>query len=200
MNDLGFGIIDRRTVLVILLGIFVAAAVWGNPLPIDTTSVISTFTSVIVLTGFIFIVRNLGRVILAALTIGSVSLFRLFVPKKEARSERSVPNAPKSRWSQLSSFGSEVAFLGLLPLFMDWSPQLGFSTENYPLLWIVRALDRAILVGVVLLCTIPQVSAVRQEWGMIGIIVMLITYVLTGAFSLFLKDAISQAEENRLNN
>lgn len=70
MTDVGFGLIDRRTVIAILFSMALSTALFNNlQLPIDTTNASSLFADLVILTGYLYAARSLYR-LPAALVFG----------------------------------------------------------------------------------------------------------------------------------
>jgi len=196
MTDLGFGIVDRRSVLAILLAIFVSATIIGNPIPIDTSTAPSLFTSLVVLTGFIYITRSIGRIIIALIC---AFLFTPLILYEIVKSTPSHINIGVHGIEERRNFGKilQDTLSGLKRLI--WNP-LAHEQEwerGYTIhFMILGVLDRLAFIGLVVLYTFPQLSATRQVIGITGIVLMLLVYILKGGFTLVLKDAIKKAEED----
>jgi hypothetical protein len=54
MTDIGFGLIDRRTVLVVLISWVLAQVLFGLQLPVNTSSISGLFIDLVLLTGYSF--------------------------------------------------------------------------------------------------------------------------------------------------
>jgi hypothetical protein len=61
MTDLGYGFIDRRTVVVILITLVVAGAVFGFSFPFTTTTLFSLFVDLVFFTGYLYAARTMFR-------------------------------------------------------------------------------------------------------------------------------------------
>ena len=61
MTDIGFGLIDRRTVVVVLFSMVLFQVLWSNQFPIDTTSVSHIFLDLVFLTGYLYLARSIYR-------------------------------------------------------------------------------------------------------------------------------------------
>jgi hypothetical protein len=192
MTDLGFGLVDKRTVLVILFVIALSSGLLHNQLPIDTTSVTLIFSSLVVLTGFIYICRSITRLLI-------VSLFMMF-------------NGIISRDHQHPGHREfrEIVSDTILVLMMDWTwNKLSFHrysfgegnvTENITResskeLGIIGVIDRLFLVVIAYATTLMALRDFVSVIGIIGIGVIIIVYVSTGMFTFLIKDAMAEADE-----
>jgi hypothetical protein len=72
MTDIGFGLIDRRTVIVVLFVMVLANALFGLQLPIDTSTVGSLFIGLVLLTGYTYFARSIYRLPVAF--VGSIMI------------------------------------------------------------------------------------------------------------------------------
>jgi len=61
MRDLGFGMVDRRTVAAVLFTLVLAQQVLGLQMPINTTDVRQLFVDLVLFTGFLYACRTLVR-------------------------------------------------------------------------------------------------------------------------------------------
>lgn len=72
MSDIGFGLIDRRTVITVLFTIVLANLLFGMEIPIDTATVGSLFIGLVILTGYLYLVRSAFRLPVAL--VGSIMI------------------------------------------------------------------------------------------------------------------------------
>jgi len=143
------------------------AAALGLQMPMDFSDVGQVFVSVVLLTGFLYFVRTASR---APLVI------YVFLRRKRPIKELFIA------WF-VYEYGDG----------MD-AERRGFT--GLPL-YIINVVDRLIVVTSVLIACIPTVYKFVTIFGAAGIIVMLAVYVLSGSFSLLLRDAIDSAEYSR---
>jgi hypothetical protein len=61
MKDLGFGLVDQRTVIVVLMTALVSHLLLGFAFPIETQSLLSLFIDLFLLTGYLYLVRTFIR-------------------------------------------------------------------------------------------------------------------------------------------
>jgi len=82
MKDLGFGVIDRHTIVGALFTMVIAQVLLGFRIPVDTSSADQLFIDLIILTGYIYIALSIFRLpiaIPASLTITRIHLLRPFI-------------------------------------------------------------------------------------------------------------------------
>ncbi len=212
MTDLGFGLADKRSILVVLVVFFLAYAFFGYAIPIDSTSAVGLLSSLVVLTAFLFLCRNSARLILALIAAilsipfyligGFLSRWRFdeFYLANPPRSdeEPARPN-PRAKWTlqdtkeAVGSAVHDIVLSVLIPLFIrDWEwDARGFPS---PRLFVLGLLDRLCLIGIAFLPTLPAVRPYVQTAGIFGMILMLITYVISGRYTLLLWDASHKTE------
>jgi hypothetical protein len=207
MTDLGFGLADRRSVFAVLITLAGASLITGNPLPVDGSGPAAFFVSTLTLLGFLIGARMLSRLALATV------YFLLRLPSDLASADRLPDQRP---WEDLSasaaapdrpSSGTPLTAgrrLGrglahalrwgiLVPLLIeqDWEWRYG----GYLLaLGVLGVCDRVALVAIAFAATVPSLTAVRNPIALAGLTVVLAAYVVTGRFSVFLKDAVHKGE------
>src|SRR3990172_917537 len=131
MGDLGFGIVDRRTVIAVLSALLLSTAFLHNPLPLDTTSVVSFSLSFAQFVGFLVLGRSLARIILAAFFwLASVpsGVARRF--KRQPSKRRTIVKALDSAAGGISGAFTD-AFVSPLFVYQDWSWRQWRSSYEY---------------------------------------------------------------------
>lgn len=218
MTDLGFGFVDRRSVLVILFSLGISYLVFGNSIPINTSNAITAFLSLVVITGFIYAARSVLRLILAVLST------LLLIVVDFSRVLYNNIRANRSRDQHRSAIGEvkEVVVQDFLRGFLrpilrnrDWNfiQREGFHQPWYPglyissglvpdvrfdpLLGILGIIDRAFLIAISIGITLEPISQRLQALGLLGVIVLLVVWILTGTFTLVIDDATHKAERDR---
>ena len=131
MTDLGFGFVDRRSVLVILFSLGISYLLLDNPIPIDTSNAITAFLSLVVITGFIYAARTVLRLILALLsTFVLIAVNSLRVLYSSIRAYRST-DQHRSAIGEVKEAviqGFSQGFLRLILKNRDWN---FFQREGY---------------------------------------------------------------------
>jgi hypothetical protein len=205
MTDLGFGIADRRSVLAVLFTLLLSQVIFGNPIPIDTTSVFGLFASLVTMTGFIYISRVLCRTVMAV----TYALFRfpfdISATVKEApfRWDSEQPEGVKRLFAILKGAISASILRGIIyPLIYEtswrwyYSRYRGLHLSKLDL-GILGVVDRLVLIGIAFASTMPQLSTWRVPVGVVGVLSLLVIYVATGRFTFVLMDALHKTEEDQ---
>ena len=203
MKDIGLGVLDPYTVVIVLITLVLAQVLFGYPIPLDTTNATSLFISLVIFTGYIYAARSLVRLPVlgtkAALYIEDQ--FQLLEALK-----------PFGRWFQYlrSLFKNIFGFLGsmwLLPVYwlmlvMDFSGNSYKSLRSYgklkPLLenarlrLVLNLLDRLSVILIAILAVLPGFRGYLNWIGIAGIIFMLLIFVLKGNFTALISDELEK--------
>jgi hypothetical protein len=200
MGDLGFGIVDRRTVIAVLSALLLSTVLFHYELPLDTSSAVSFSLTFAQFVGFLILGRTFARIILAALSCLAN------VPSHVARSykwqqpseRRTIAKAFHSALGGISSAFTGV-FLSTLFVNRDWSWRQWVSPEDY---WrLTRGLgflgvaDRLTLIALVVIATIPTARQTTQALGIAGLALLLAVFTLRGHYTFVLEDADVKSEE-----
>lgn len=211
MTDLGFGVVDKRSVLVVLFVIGVSNILFGNPLPINTTDALSLFLSLLLLTGFISVTRSAARVLLAI--SASVLLLPLAVRRNTwYRSEKGTSSGIRGLILNIGAgFRDTWSSWFVKPLFYrrDWclyvidervderfADRYSRSATRSVALGILGVLDRIALVALAYASTVPSAATWVVQLGEIGIAILTLTYVISRHFTLVLEDATHRSEKD----
>lgn len=223
MTDIGFGLINRRIIIVTLFCMVISVSVLNNQLPIRTTNATSIFIDIVLLTGYIIILRS-------SYLLPFALLFALFGIYKEAnhyikgsyQNKESLSKLKQGFSSLVVFFRTLIFFARLLPSFFyyfgKWidEPQSLFS--NYILyinkkgklstdgifiesdtlakkfIRFVRFFDRVGLIGVIFLSTIPTQATFVMRAGVIGLSFAVIIFLFRGDFSFIVKDNVGSKD------
>jgi len=203
MSDLGFGIVDRRSVLAVLFALGLSKVFLGYDIPIDTSNFLTAFIGLLLLTGFIYATRSILRLGLTALSFivrFPYDVISGFVYRgKNLRGLRGVIIVI------ITSLRDSFLFGFFFPSFVakDWKyKEYNMEYSDYYInsksfavqLGALGILDRIILVGISLFATIPVLGEVVKTIGFYGITFMVTIYIVTGSFSFILDDAILKGE------
>jgi len=204
MTDLGFGVVDRRSVLVLLFSLGLSTLLLGNPIPIDTTNLLTAFLGLLLLSGFVYSARSLVRLSLAVVHTVLLLLSGVVL------SLRSSPKKALGLRGVLIGFAqtihASVSWGFITPLFelREWKFEYHYGSSLYPTpvrfptLGVMGFLDRALLVGIAIVATLPQYAAIVKSVGFVGIAALIVLYVVTGKFSFVLEDAMYKTEMEAL--
>lgn len=220
MTDIGFGLINRRTVIVVLFTMVISVALLNNQLPISTKSAGELFIDTVLFTGYFIILRSAFRLpfaILYALFIGLNAGKNTLIEIKDDFSEKS----PKGTWEFTKFFAISVGKLLLIPLgwllglpfllyvFGEWIEKKEFYREiksssktlqNFVselvspteqfFILLARFIDRVGLVGITLVATMPQFVPLVKTIGALGLFFTILVFLVRGDFSFVIKDSI----------
>ena len=207
MTDLGFGLADRRSVFAVLFTLTAASLAFGNPLPVDGSGAAAFFVSVLSLVGFLIGARMLSRLALTAvyfllrLPFDLASADHLPDPSAE-EDRRTATVAPRRQARRVElnlgrrlvvGFTHALRWSMFVPLLIeqDWEWRYG----GYLLaLGVLGVCDRVALIAIAFAATVPALAAVRGPIALAGIAVLLVAYIVTGRFTVFLKDAVHKEE------
>ena len=207
MTDLGVGLADRRGVFAGLFTMAAASLAFGNPLPVDGSGAAAFFVSVLSLLGFLIGARMLSRLALAAVyfllrlpfDLANAAHLPDQVPWEDLAVSAAAPDRP-STGTPLTlgrriyrGVAHALRWGVLVPLLIeqDWEWRYG----GYLLaLGVLGVCDRAALIAIAFAATIPSLATVRGQIALAGIIILLAAYVVTGRFTVLLKDAVHKVE------
>ncbi len=121
MTDIGFGLLDRRTVITVLFTLVLMQLLFGLQIPVDIKNVVQLFIDLVVLTGYIYLARTIYRIPVAAIvatytTAGAIESFTKDIfneIKKTWRDTQEQLKAKKEKFSKIS----KISFLSLLLVF-----------------------------------------------------------------------------------
>lgn len=217
MTDIGFGLIDRRTVIVVLFSMVLSQVLWNNQFPIDTTSVSSIFLGLVFLTGYLYLARSIYRLpvalVLSIIFMPSFSKDTI-APWPQERLRKLKEDAGQIRFKRFKEFALRVIlYVGVplvtllgIPLFVFYfgkavdqaSKEWGNrdSIREAVIATVFGALDRIGLVAISALATVASFRPVVIELGIIGLILMLAIFVFRGDFSGLIRDILEKQESD----
>jgi hypothetical protein len=207
MTDLGFGLADRRSVFAVLFALAAASLAFGNPLPVDGSSAAGFFISVLALVGFLIGARMLSRLALTAiyfllrLPVDIASADRLPDPAaEEGRRTTTGPSRRQARRVELTlsrrvavGFTHALRWSIFVPLFIEQEWEWRYSGYLFAL-GVLGVCDRLALIAIAFAATVPALAAARGPIALAGIGILLVAYMVTGRFTVFLKDAPHKEE------
>lgn len=224
MTDLGFGLADKRSVITVLFVFVLSNMLFKHPFPVDLSNAQNLFLTLIYLTAFLFFARTITRIIIILLfAIARYPLdiqYAITHIKHENFDHRKDRWSSDQSWEKeklifkkdfmpvmrysLSNFFKggifgpineknwKLEYLGMAKSYP------GRVMSEYELLYfqlgIMGIVDRICLIGIAFLATIPNLVNIRNIVSVSGLILMLITYLVTGRFTLLLLDAVHKSE------
>lgn len=221
--QIGFGLIDRRTAIVVLFTMVIALAAFQLQVPIDQTSLITVFVSFVLLTGYLYLARCIYRFPVAVLC--SVAFVVTELKPDRSRSDKreseerepdsATPNGvepgkPKIRVNKIFrvlllllavTVGLPVFISYLVLTFGEWieEDRPSFLDRRFiaSVGRIFSILDRIGLIVISALATIPTLQSYVRFLGVTGLAVMVVVYTLRGDFTSLVRDFITIEEEER---
>jgi len=215
MKDLGFGIFDRRTVIVILFTIVIVNIVLQYDLPIRINNAGELFVDLILLTGYLYLARMLLRFPFAFIfwIIGFISSFTRFISSlidgsffknnlfylPTSDTDR-VLSKGKNLKSKLKVVAIKIAQMPAKLIVDLWASAAMMEYYYYDkpyeggglLLLLFGFFDRACLVAIVVFATLPKYTLITKMLGLSGLFVVIAIYLFTGKFSISLQDKIDE--------
>lgn len=227
MTDIGFGLLDRRTVITVLFTLVLMQLLFGLQIPVDIKNVVQLFIDLVVLTGYIYLARTIYRLPVAAIvatytTAGAIESFTKDVFKEIKITWQDTQEQLKTKKGKFSKI-SKISFLWLLLIFspvflvLIWFASIfmfGEATEKrrgesfvmFPVFYrinenfwnvIFGILDRIGIVAVSVIATMPVYANYVKIIGVSGLIVMITLFTLRGDFSALLKDILEKKKEDK---
>jgi hypothetical protein len=213
MTDIGLGLIDRRTVIVVIFSMVLAQTLWGAVIPVDVSDVSALFFGIIILTGYIYLGRSIYRLPVAIYLGVQSTIYRQDEFTQWHKDKLSNLNSGSSfilfRWLQKAA----ITFYMYLSIVFVWTLLLPMSTLDFQrnawvwrvvrlqrndsssfVLELLRILDRIGLIVISVLATMPWFERTYMKIGIGGIVFMLILFVFSGAFTAIVEDMLSKQE------
>ena len=160
--------IDLRTILAVVLTLFLASAGLGRDLPINASGIVPLATSLSFFIGYLYLVRTLVRLPFAAVIA--------------VRSMRYARLKHGLDWRDSLRDGFMRGFMDTRRWTVD------------PL----ASIDRLAVVGLTLLTTIPYLGLFLIRFGgLVGITLLLILYLFRGTFGFLVEDSIGKESSGR---
>ena len=184
MNDLGFGMLDKRSVAAILFSLGLAGAL-GFQIPIEISNVVHLFTDIVLFTGALYLSRSLFRLI----------VIPLYALNKEAR----YIAHPYQNLENMPPWIRKARAIKVFMYSMSLSWYIFDSGYSSRVNTFVRFLDRVILVGTVLVACQPTIRQYVNISGIFGITIMLLIYLIRGGFTFVVRDSVDAADEDDEN-
>lgn len=186
MKDLGFGLVEQRTVIVVLMTATLCS-ILGLNFPLHTDNILLAFVDLVFLTGYIYIARSIVRFPFAF----CIGIWNAIKGDGRAFNKRYKRHEKYSRGFYVKIKGERRYFVGVsifLVALIDqdiWTSFLGF-------------IDRASLIIITVLVTLPTIGqTLMVTGGAIGIVTMLLIYLIGGSFGFIVEDALKKSADQR---
>lgn len=218
MKDIGLGILDPYTVIIVLVTLVLAQVVFGYDIPLDTTNASQLFVSLVVFTGYIYAVKSILRMPVAIARAFSandninqffrrITLMRLSSRRKSNVNFRDFFQRVKEVFWAASWLLLQIPFLPLwlFLLITDFSedkffnfnqsPRVRALNDNIFLRASLNFLDRASVIALTFLAVLPQYQGVTTKIGIVGVVFMALVYLVKGNFSALIADWLLHQKE-----
>lgn len=214
--DIGFGLIDRRTVIVVLFSMIIAQALWNLQIPLDTSNVGRLFVDLVLLTGYLYLSRSIYRfpvAFIASLFMmgeilrGISSLTHELLESLNSQTDKSIFTALKKLGALFLLYvGAPIGAVFALPLlifsFGQWievrskrGDYDGWGTRL--LAMFLGTLDRAGVIAIAVLATVPNFRFVVNAIGIAGLIGMVVVFTIRGDFTALVRDILEKKEHDK---
>lgn len=210
MKDIGLGILDAYTVIIVLITLVLSQVLFGYQIPLDTTNTVQLFISVVMFTGYIYAMRSLLRLpvamIRAILSNGNINDFIKVLNPFNIKSLHSILYWLLF-WLEAILF-FPIFVIWLLFLISDFAEDKYFNVgqsikvrtlTDTP--WIRILLDLLDRLGVILatcIAVLPQFQEIVIKVGIFGIIFMVLVYIFKGNFSALITDELVKRKQQKL--
>ena len=180
MKDLGFGLVEQRTVIVVLMTATLCR-LFGLNFPLHTDNILLAFVDLVFLTGYIYIGRSIIRFPFAFF-IGIRNAFKGYYGRLRLYDEYQYKVQVTIRGKNID-FRRLLIFLATLIEQSIWKGFLGF-------------IDRVSLIVITVLVTLPTIGQTLMiTVGSIGIVSMLLIFLISGTFSFIVEDALKRSAD-----
>lgn len=199
MKDIGLGILDRYTVVIVIIVLALSNLVFGLTVPFDTSNATQLIFSLVIFTGYFYLARSIVRLPVAIVT--AILVFDELMGNV-GPSYRGFSGL----WNRIVGFFASIwstpvwIFLTAL-LTLDFSnPQFDL---NYPSKRIAKIkkswfaeflliIDRLSVVLIAFIVMLKDAQPFVQILGIIGASVLLVFFLFRGHFSALLPDQLLQ--------
>lgn len=178
MKDLGFGLVEQRTVIVVLMTATLGS-LFGLNFPLNTDNILRAFIDLVYLTGYLYLARSIIRFPIA-FGIGIRNAIRRQRQVLSRYENIDTDVKIRGKWVSLER---PLIFLVSLTDQNIWKGWLGF-------------VDRLALIGITVIVTLPTIGQLLMATGgTIGIALMLLIYLIVGSFSFVVEDALKRSAD-----
>lgn len=225
MTDIGFGLLDHRTVITVLFTLVLMQLLFGLQIPVDIKNVVQLFIDLVVLTGYIYLARTIYRLPVAMIISSSIGIQTLTNLIKGGVVEVSNILEPINYSRLIKGFiitflciitivfipiAFLIMLLYLLFTFGELIEDKGKVAEALPeklQMFFIRTskpwgitfgiLDRVGVVAIAVMATIPAFSNFVKVIGVSGVVVMIALFTLRGDFSALIKDILEKKDKEK---
>ena len=185
MKDMGFGLLDQRTILAVLAAALLGTLLLGGNFPIDAASIFTVFRDLMLLTGYLYITRSILRFPFALFMGIAAAIKGREYFYRSKMGQYLLNGLYSSHMSFLSDAKRLWAFVAGVVDQNSWRGFLGF-------------IDRLMLIVLAVIPVLPNIGRdMMILFGCFGLGLMLIVYVVGGSFSFIVDDAIKRTADER---
>ena len=199
MKDIGLGILDPYTVVIVLITLVLAQVLFGYQIPLDSTNAMQLFVSLVLFTGYIYAARSLVRLPIAAIR-ATILVNNSFGVSHDSKSDQNGFKRIKRIFTNL--LGSILH----LPLILGYwlLISLEFSSDrftlraNFLVRYVLAILDRLSLIFITALAIMPEFQKYFQSFSIAGLVLMMFIFIMKGDFSALLADSLAKASPSKV--
>lgn len=209
MKDIGLGILDPYTVVIVLITLVLSQVLFGYQIPLDTSNATQLFVSLVVFTGYVYAARSLLR-----LPVAMIQSWMLISEK--------YPLPRYLKWQSLKKQPSLLMWFELLwvsigiywAYFVYWLTQAFNFTDgtiespkqhgkleslqnNAKIVTTLGVLDRVCVILISIFASIQGTSVYVQFMGVSGIFLMALIFLFKGNFSALIKDELIKSIQKK---
>lgn len=198
MKDIGYGILNPYTITIVFIVFVLAQTLFGYPIPFELSNATQLFIGLVLFTGYLYAAQSLVRLPIATIVA------RLWIKKSwktEEEFKTDLRGWLRFKYNIRTSFKllrRSPLFIGYWFLFVTNFTEMfnKHAKENGIFSSLLLAiLDRLALVLIVFLAVLPQFKEYFQMLAIVGLILLVITFILKGNFVGLLNDEIKKEEE-----
>lgn len=211
MKDIGLGIFDPYTVVIVLITLVLSQVLLGYQIPLNTTDATQLFVSLTLFTGYIYAARSVIRLPVAIIK----ATIYIHDSLKLTDNLRHIESGSQKIMRLLKKLARWIWYMPRvivhsLSIILDFSGNLYADTtsrgalrplvENLFIRHGLTMLDRISIVLIAFLAVLPAFQKYFQMTAVIGLVVMTFVFILKGNFSALLVDSLGKAPEGGEEN
>ncbi len=177
MKDIGLGILDPYTVVIVLITLVLAQVLFGYQIPLDSTNAMQLFVSLVLFTGYIYATRSLIRLPIAAIRAVIVMNNSLRVGYDFAADQNGfnrIKRTLKNLWDLISNFHLILGYWFLFILDFSSDDDRPRGDSNLFIRYVLAILDRLSLILITAFAVIPTYKGYFQSFAIAGLFFLMI--------------------------
>lgn len=198
MKDIGLGILDPYTVIIVFVVLVLAQVLFGHPIPFDLSNASQLFAGLVLFTGYLYAAQSLVRLPIATIA------YRIWIRKTWKLAEefetdqRGLKRIKRNLQTSGKLLKQSPLFMGYWFLFVtNFTGEFNEHRKEIGIFasLVIAILDRLFLVLIVFLTVLPQFKAYFQLLAIAGLFLMIVVFVFKGSFVALVNDEIRREEE-----